>query len=103
MPTHRGGPSVSPAQAQANPFPARYRDAVVMSDTTPEAKAIQEEALRNMTGKQRLLLAWDMSLFARELARAGIRQEHPDWTEAQVARQLLRLAFLPAPLPSGLP
>ena len=63
----------------------------------------QEEALRNMTGEQRLLLAWDMSLFARELARAGIRQEHPDWTEAQVARELLRLAFLPAPLPSGLP
>jgi hypothetical protein len=67
MPTQRRGPSVSPAQAQANPFPARYRDAVVMSDTTPEAKAIQEEALRNMTGKQRLLLAWDMSLFARKL------------------------------------
>jgi hypothetical protein len=79
-----------------------YHDAVVMSDTTPEAKAIQEEALRNMTGEQRLLLAWDMSLF-RELARAGIRQEHPDWTEAQVAPELLRLAFLPAPLPSGLP
>jgi hypothetical protein len=29
----------------------------MMSDTTPEAKAIQEEALRNMTGEQRLLLA----------------------------------------------
>jgi len=86
------------------PLPgACYHHAVVMSDTTPEAKAIQEEALRNMTGEQRLLLAWDMSLFARELARAGIRQEHPDWTEAQVARELLRLAFLPAPLPSGLP
>jgi hypothetical protein len=57
-----------------------------------------------MSGEQRLLVAWDMSLFApRELARAGIRQEHPDWTEAQVARELLRLAFLPAPLPAGLP
>jgi hypothetical protein len=74
-----------------------------MSDTTPEAKAIQEEALRNMTGEQRLLLAWDMSLFARDLARAGIRDAHPEWTDAQVARELLRLAFLPASLPADLP
>jgi len=37
-----------------------------------------------------------------ELARAGIRQEHPDWTEAQVAHELLRLAFLPQPMPPGL-
>jgi hypothetical protein len=56
-----------------------------------------------MTGEQRLLLAWDMSVFARELARAGIRKDHPDWSEAQVARELLRLTFLPAPLPAGLP
>ena len=74
-----------------------------MSDTTPEAKAIQEEALRNMTGEQRLLLAWDMSLFARDLARAGIRDAHPEWADAQVARELLRLAFLPASLPADLP
>ena len=44
-----------------------------------------------------------MSLFARELARAGIRQHHPDWTEAEVSRELLSLTFLPAPLPAGLP
>ena len=74
-----------------------------MSDTTPEARAIQEQILRNMTGEQRLLLAWDMSLFARDLARVGIRNDHPDWTEAQVTRELLRLAFLPDPLPPGLP
>ena len=74
-----------------------------MSDTTPEARAIQEQILRNMTGEQRLLLAWDMSMFARELAQAGIRNDHPDWTEGQVARELLRLAFLPDPLPPGLP
>jgi len=55
-----------------------------------------------MSGEQRLLLALDMSLFARELAKAGISRDHPEWTEAQVARELLRLAFLPAPLPVGL-
>jgi hypothetical protein len=52
-----------------------------------------------MTGEQRLLVAFEMSMFARELAKEGIRQEHPDWSETQVARELIRLAFLPEPLP----
>lgn len=55
-----------------------------------------------MSGEQRLALAFEMSLFARELAREGIRRDHPDWTEAQVERELLRLAFFPAPLPAWL-
>lgn len=55
-----------------------------------------------MSGEQRLLLAFEMSLFARDLARAGIRCEHPEWDEARVARELLRIAFLPAPLPARL-
>jgi hypothetical protein len=74
---------------------------VPISDTSPAAQTIQLEILRAMTGEQRLLLAFEMSLFARELARAGIQQEHPDWPEARVARELLRLAFLPEPLPAG--
>lgn len=55
-----------------------------------------------MSGKQRLLLAFEMSEFARDLAEAGIRRDHPEWDEARVARELLRLAFLPAPLPERL-
>jgi hypothetical protein len=52
-----------------------------------------------MSGEQRLLLAFEMSMLARDLSRERIRQEHPDWHETQVARELLRLAFFPAPLP----
>jgi hypothetical protein len=52
-----------------------------------------------MTGEQCLLLAFEMSEFARDLSRARIRQEHPDWSEQQVSRELLRLAFLPSSLP----
>jgi len=55
-----------------------------------------------MTGEQRILLALEMTLFARELSKTRIRQEHPDWPESKVDRELLRLAFLPAPLPAGL-
>ncbi|MFZ0771627.1 MAG: hypothetical protein WCA49_18555 [Candidatus Sulfotelmatobacter sp.] len=55
-----------------------------------------------MSGEQRLLLALEMSLFARELARARISREYPEWTETQVEQELLRLAFLPKPLPAKL-
>jgi len=73
------------------------------TDTSPAAQAVQLEIQRAMSGEQRILLAFEMSLFARELAKAGIRREHPDWPEARVARELLRLAFFPAPLPTWIP
>lgn len=55
-----------------------------------------------MTGEQRLLLALEMSLFARKLARERLRREHSEWSEAQIARELVRLALLPAPMPAQL-
>ena len=73
------------------------------TDTSPAAQTVQLEILRTMSGEQRILLAFEMSLFARELAKEGIRREHPEWPEAGVARELLRLAFFPAPLPSWIP
>jgi hypothetical protein len=73
------------------------------TDTSPAARAVQFEILRGMSGEQRLLLAFEMSLFARELAREGIRREHPEWPEARVERELVRLAFFPEPLPSWIP
>jgi len=73
------------------------------TDTSPAAQAVQLEVLRAMSGEQRILLAFEMSLFARELAREGMRREHPEWPEARVARELLRLAFFPTPLPSWIP
>jgi len=75
---------------------------VAISDTSPEARAKQDEILRAMSGEQRMTLAYEMSMFARDLAREGIRRDHPEWTEAQIARELLRLAFLPEPLPAWL-
>jgi hypothetical protein len=75
---------------------------VPISDTSLEAQAVQDAILRAMTGEQRVILAFEMSMFARGLARAGIQHEHPDWSEERVKRELLRLAFLPEPLPPGL-
>jgi len=55
-----------------------------------------------MSGEERMTLACEMSMLVRELAAEGIRRDHPDWTENQVSRELLRRAFYPAPLPPGL-
>jgi hypothetical protein len=73
-----------------------------LSDTSPEAQAIQLEIYRAMSGEQRLLMALEMSDFVRDLAKARIRREHPEWPESEVNRELLRIAFLPGPIPEFL-
>lgn len=70
-----------------------------LTDTTLEAQAVQLRIQREMSGEQRILLAFEMSLFGRELAREGIRRNHPEWSETQIARELIRLAFLPNRMP----
>ena len=65
-------------------------------------QALQDKIHRAMTGEQRLLLALDMSLFARKLARERIRQDHPEWSERQLTMELFRLTFLPEHLPAQL-
>jgi hypothetical protein len=67
---------------------------VPITDTSAAAQAVQLNIHRSMTGEQRLLLAYEMSMLARELNRARLPREHPAWTEASIARKLLRLAFL---------
>lgn len=73
------------------------------SDTSPDAARVQLEILRKMTGEQRIKIAFKLTDFMRRAALARIRSEHPDWSEWQVKRELLRIAFLPDPLPAGLP
>src|SRR5208282_3866231 len=84
--------------------PSRHGNilAVPITDTSPSAQALQLQIQRAMPGEQRLILALEMSLFARELAKERIRQEYPEWSDAQVARELVRLTFLPAPVPARL-
>jgi hypothetical protein len=74
---------------------------VPISDTTAAAASVQLEIHRAMSGEQRIELAYKMSMDGRNLNRARLRQEHPEWTEAQIAHELIRLAFFPNPLPQG--
>jgi len=56
---------------------------------TPEAALERQITLyRAMTGEQRLALALSLHEFSCEIARAGIRQQHPDAGPAEVERLL---------------
>jgi hypothetical protein len=78
------------------PFPMRS------GDTSSAARTVQLKIEQATSGEERLLMAFEMSLFVRDLAAAGIRHDHPDWSDAEVKRELIRFAFLPDPLPRGL-
>jgi hypothetical protein len=73
-------------------------------DTSPEAAVIQASIHRRLTGAQRLQIAVEMSQLAREFALTRLRNVHPDWSDAQLKRELLRYSFLSTgtPLPPPL-
>lgn len=63
----------------------------VARDTTAAARRVQVEALRQLDGSTRLLMACQMSDDSREVTLSGIRHRHPYWGEAAIHRELLRL------------
>lgn len=71
-------------------------------DTTAEADALQREIWQRLGGASRLRLALDMSVAARALALARLRHLHPNCSDLDLKKALLRLAFgtgiLPPPL-----
>jgi hypothetical protein len=55
--------------------------------TSPEQFAV----LRAMTGARRLRLAEQLYWSARKMKAAGLRSQHPDWTEPRVEEELRRI------------
>jgi hypothetical protein len=60
-------------------------------DTSPEAWRAHLEALRRMTGPERVAKAFDLSEAARTITEAGIRHRHPEWADEQVRDALMEL------------
>jgi putative alpha-1,2-mannosidase len=75
---------------------------MAISDTSPEIEAMQARIHERMSAEQRLLMALEMSYFTHELARQGLRDAHPDWSEERVRREFLLSLFPPGAAPSGL-
>jgi hypothetical protein len=60
-------------------------------DTSDDAREVQFARLRQMTGEERLQLAWELTAVARSFAEAGIAGRHPADTPRQ---HFLRRAIL---------
>jgi hypothetical protein len=54
------------------------------------AETIQRSIHRALTGDQRLSIAADMSLAARELFLARLRQQHPQWSNRRLVAEWVR-------------
>jgi hypothetical protein len=67
-----------------------------------EALLAQVRVHRRLSGVERMRIAFEMSLTTRELALTRLRQQHPNWSEPELKRELLRYAFLPSQLPEPL-
>lgn len=57
-------------------------------------EAVDDEvaaSLRRMGPAKRLALVFQAERFARDLMRAGARNRHPEWNEAEVEKEVARL------------
>ena len=70
-----------------------------MLDTTREAAERQAEIHREMGGSERVRIAFEMSLLARELGKARIRAVHPEYTDTKVVRAWLHAMYPELQLP----
>jgi hypothetical protein len=55
-----------------------------------EAEARYVEIMRRMTPEQKWAMAFELWELAVEATRAGVRTQHPDWSEAQVQAEVAR-------------
>ena len=65
----------------------------MLSDTHPQADAIQRDIIRRMTTEERLRLALEMSQSMRNVALAGLRSRRPDLDDKGLSRELLRIMY----------
>ena len=52
--------------------------------------------LDSLDGSQRLQMAIEMSEFVKRLKRSALKSEHPDLSETEVTKLVLRSCFKPA-------
>jgi hypothetical protein len=68
-----------------------------MRDLERDALRAEIESLRAMTPTERVELSFRLRRLSLQLCRAGIRLQHPEFSEEQVERELQR-RILPADL-----
>jgi hypothetical protein len=59
----------------------------------------QIELYRGMTPQQRLQVVFRLHALTRALAAQGVKHQHPDWDDGQVAQEVLRRFRIGAGIP----
>ena len=59
------------------------------ADTSPEVFELQRDRFKEMSSSERFGLIGNWSRFVKENAKNGIRQQHPQWDEGDVAVELI--------------
>jgi hypothetical protein len=67
--------------------PAHICDVLADEQTSPEQFAIY----RRMTPERRLAVAEGLYWTARHLKEAWLHAQHPDWSDAQISREVTRI------------
>lgn len=67
--------------------------AVKISDTSPEAAAIQLEIFRRMGPEGRLRAAFEISRFTRTLFESGLRADLPEMSEKELTREVVHRLY----------
>src|ERR1019366_3742980 len=73
-----------------------YRFRVAVTDTSPEAAAVQLALYRALGPSGRVQIAVDLSDAVRQTAMDGIRRRHPEYSDDGVSRAFLTLVYGPA-------
>lgn len=66
---------------------------MLAADTSLAAHALQLRLYREAGPQRRAEMAAEMSDLIRDICRAGIRMRHPDFSEAQIIREMLRIFY----------
>ena len=65
----------------------------IPKDTNREAFLRQLEILRRIGIEGRAAMTFELSGSLRQIVRDGVRLRHPDWDEAQVKQEVLRIVL----------
>ena len=66
-----------------------------MAVRDPRTEWLRVKIYRGMTPQKRLDIVCSLNQTMRELAMGNIRHAHPDWTQAEVRRELRRRMLSP--------
>lgn len=66
---------------------------MIPRDTSPSAARLQEDIHRRFSPGERLRMAFEMSEFTRSLSRAGLRNRHPELSEAELDDEMLKQLY----------